>query len=213
MPERTRGSGGAGRPRRSRSPAGGSPSSWCRPGTTGASRRTAGSRSSSSKAKNQLSTAQAAGQPPAVSFCPRRGAALFALRMGKALLAALLVAVPLAAGAQTRSPGGNVQNDGNDPLTPKAAIELQDYVQPVLNAELGSGANQVIVRGVLPHDALGWPQIMRASLPVVDTAYGPAGSTTGLGDLTVHDVPLIFFVKPELGVGPLLVAPTSTSRA
>ena len=135
------------------------------------------------------------------------------MRMGRALLAALLVALPMAAGAQTDAPSRNAQNEGNDPLTPKAAIDLQDYVQPILNGQPGSGANQGIVRGLLPHDALGWPQIMRASLPVVDTAYGPTGSITGLGDLTVYDVPLIFIDKAKFGVGPLLVAPTSTSRA
>jgi hypothetical protein len=135
------------------------------------------------------------------------------MRMGRALLAALLVALPVAAGAQTDSLSRNTQNEGNDPLTPKAAIELQDYAQPVLNRQPGSGTNQGIVRGVLPHDALNWPQTMRASLPVVDTAYGPTGSITGLGDLTVYDIPLFFIDKAKFGVGPLLVAPTSTSRA
>jgi hypothetical protein len=133
--------------------------------------------------------------------------------MGKAMLVALLVAVPLAAGAQTDSSSDNAQNAGNNPLTAKKAIDAQDYFQPVLNGQPGSGANQGILRGVLPHETLGLPQIARASLPVVDTAYGPTGSVTGLGDLTVFDVPVFSIDKVKVGAGPLLVVPTSTSRA
>jgi hypothetical protein len=133
--------------------------------------------------------------------------------MGKALLAALLVAAPLAAGAQPDSSSDNAQNEANNPLAPKPAVDAQDYFQPVLNAQPGSGANQGILRGVLPHDTLDLPQIARASLPVVDTAYGPTGSVTGLGDLAVFDVPVFTVDKVKMGVGPLLVVPTSTSRA
>ena len=128
-------------------------------------------------------------------------------RIVRALLAALL-ALPAASRAQD-----NAQNDGNDPLTPKAALQLQDYFQPFLNERLGSGANQTNVRGVLPHDAFGVPQFARASFPAVASAWGPAGSETGIGDLTVFDVPVFVVNGVKFGVGPLVVAPTSTSVA
>lgn len=123
------------------------------------------------------------------------------------LLAALL-ALPAAAQAQD-----NAQNDGNDPLTPKAALQLQDYFQPFLNGQTGSGANQTNVRGVLPHDAFGVPQFARASFPALASAWGPAGSETGIGDLTIFDVPVFFANGVKFGVGPLVVVPTATSTA
>jgi hypothetical protein len=51
------------------------------------------------------------------------------------LLAALLIAVPLIAAAQTATPNDNTQNDANNPLAPKPALQLQDYFQPVLNGQ------------------------------------------------------------------------------
>lgn len=131
----------------------------------------------------------------------------------RALLAALLIAVPLIAAAQTATPNDNTQNEANNPLAPKPALQLQDYFQPVLNGQAGSGANQGILRGVLPHEELGIRQLARASLPVVSTAYGPAGSVTGLGDMTIFDVPVFYIDKVKVGAGPLVVVPTSTSRA
>lgn len=134
------------------------------------------------------------------------------------MLAALLIAAPLIAAAQTAASNDNTarnnpQNDANNPLAPKAALQFQDYFQPVLNGQTGSGANQGILRGVLPHEELGLPQLARASLPAVSTAYGPDGSITGLGDLTVFDVPVFVIDKVKVGAGPLVVVPTSTSPA
>ncbi|TAJ36391.1 MAG: hypothetical protein EPO55_22105 [Reyranella sp.] len=128
-------------------------------------------------------------------------------RIVRRLLAALL-ALPAAAAAQD-----NAQNEGNDPLTPKAALQLQDYFQPFLNGQTGSGANQTNVRGVLPHDAFGVAQFARASFPALASAWGPGGSQTGIGDLTIFDVPVFFVDNVKFGVGPLAVVPTATSTA
>ena len=138
-------------------------------------------------------------------------------------LAAVLVAAPWIATAQTALPTENAArettptrdnlNEANNPLAPKAALQLQDYFQPVLNSMPGSGANQQLVRGVLPHEELGIKQVMRATLPVASLAYGPSQSVTGLGDTTIYDVPVLFIGKMKLGVGPLVIVPTSTSRA
>jgi hypothetical protein len=145
------------------------------------------------------------------------------MRSRVAALAAVLVAAPWIAMAQTALPTGNAArdttltrddvNDANNPLAPKAALQLQDYFQPVLNSMPGSGANQQLVRGVLPHEELGIKQVMRATLPVASLAYGPGQSVTGLGDTTIYDVPVLFIGKTKLGAGPLVIVPTSTSRA
>lgn len=132
--------------------------------------------------------------------------------MRKAFLAGLIALLPPVATAQTPPVASNLQNEGNDPLTPKPALMLQDYFQPILNGQPASGANQLILRGVLPYHLFGWPQLARLTVPI-DTAYGPDVSVTGLGDTTLFDIPLFFAGSAKFGVGPLLVLPTSTSRA
>ncbi|MBI3197783.1 MAG: hypothetical protein HYZ40_09805 [Rhodospirillales bacterium] len=128
-------------------------------------------------------------------------------RLPTVLLAALL-ALPAAAVAQDSD-----QNVSNDPLTPLGAVQVQNYFQPFLNGRIGSGADQLNVRGVLPHEAFGLPQFARVTLPVMASAWGPNGSTTGLGDITLFDLFVHTIDKVRLGVGPLAVAPTATSTA
>ncbi|MGH8071417.1 MAG: hypothetical protein ACRERE_40555, partial [Candidatus Entotheonellia bacterium] len=36
---------------------------------------------------------------------------------------------------------------------------------------------------MLPHKLFGWPQILRATVPIVTSPDEPLGSTTGLGDI------------------------------
>lgn len=57
-------------------------------------------------------------------------------------------------------------------------------------------ANQFLLRGLIPSNAFGIPQLIRFTLPIATAPTFPSGSDTGLGDL-----------------GPLLVAPTASSRA
>ena len=128
----------------------------------------------------------------------------------RSLLVAGLLAVAGPAAAEPADSDG--VNDANNPLTQKSTILLQNYWQPILNGQPSRGADQLLVRGVLPHDALGVPQLFRATLPVAMT-YGPDGATAGLGDATIFDLPMFFIDKVKIGVGPLVVVPTSTSRA
>ena len=121
---------------------------------------------------------------------------------------ALLLAAPLALQAQDSD-----QNVSNDPLTPLGAVQVQNYFQPFLNGRTGSGADQLNVRGVLPHEAFGLPQFARVTLPVMASAWGPNGSTTGIGDITIFDLFVHTFDKVRFGAGPLAVAPTATSPA
>lgn len=115
--------------------------------------------------------------------------------------------------ALAASPAAAQQNVANNPLTDIPAIQVQNYLQPVMSGRPGSGADQPFLRGILPHDTFGWPQLMRASLAAGTTVWGPAGTESGLGDLTLFDVPLIQLANAKMGIGPLLILPTATSPA
>ena len=123
-----------------------------------------------------------------------------------AAAAALLLGMAL-------SPAEAQQNVANNPLTDIPAIQVQNYLQPVMSGQPVSGADQPFLRGILPHDTFGWPQLMRASLATGTTVWGPAGTESGLGDLTLFDVPLFQLANAKLGIGPLLILPTATSPA
>ena len=115
--------------------------------------------------------------------------------------------------ALAASPAAAQQNVANNPLTDIPAIQVQNYLQPVMSGRPGSGADQPFLRGILPHDTFGWPQLMRASLAAGTTVWGPAGTESGLGDLTLFDVPLFQLANAKMGIGPLLILPTATSPA
>ena len=115
--------------------------------------------------------------------------------------------------AMNASPGAAQQNVANNPLTDIPAIQVQNYFQPVMSGQPGSGADQPFLRGIVPHDTFGWRQLMRASLATGTTAWGPAGTDSGLGDLTLFDVPLIQLANAKMGIGPLVIVPTATSPA
>lgn len=139
------------------------------------------------------------------SRCGRQGWRLWHGRGVRLTLLALLATATSSAAAQ--------QNVANNPLTDIPEIQVQNYLQPVLNGQPGSGFNQPFLRGVLPHDAFGWRQLMRASMAAGTTTWGPAGSESGLGDLTIYDVLLVDVANARMGVGPLAILPTATSPA
>lgn len=128
---------------------------------------------------------------------------------------ALAVAAVLFSGCQAIAQSGadGVQNSANNPLTPKTAIQLHDYVQPFLAGRPGNGANQGIVRTLIPHDTFGVDQIARASLPVISNVWGPEGALNGIGDLTVFDMAVFYLDFGKVGVGPLIVAPTASDAS
>ncbi len=106
-------------------------------------------------------------------------------------------------------------NEANNPLTPKITINLQDYYVPsFIDAPGSPEANQFLLRGLVPSDMFGQPQLLRFTLPVATSPDVPSGYVTGLGDLTLMDI----FILPKkgdvtLGVGPLVVLPTATDES
>ena len=132
--------------------------------------------------------------------------ALLPARVATSMAASILLAM-------NASPAAAQQNVANNPLTDIPAIQVQNYFQPVMSGQPGSGADQPFLRGIVPHDTFGWRQLMRASLAPGTTAWGPAGTDSGLGDLTLFDVPLIQLANAKMGIGPLVIVPTATSPA
>jgi hypothetical protein len=106
-------------------------------------------------------------------------------------------------------------NEANNPLTPKITINLQDYYIPGFIDVPGSPhANQFLLRGLIPSDMWGLPQLLRFTLPIATAPDPQGGYVTGLGDLTLIDL----FVLPKAGdvtfaAGPVLVIPTATDDA
>ena len=103
------------------------------------------------------------------------------------------------------------ENTANNPLTVVPGIQVQNYYQPVLLDSPEAGANQPILRAIVPFNGLGGKNLMRVSLPVGTTVWDENGSAGGIGDLTLFSV-RVFRLTPTsgLGVGPLLVAPTAS---
>jgi hypothetical protein len=104
------------------------------------------------------------------------------------------------------------ENTANNPLTLVPGIQVQNYYQPALLDAPESGANQPIVRAIMPFNGFGGRNLMRVSLPVGTTVWGDNTSAEGIGDLTLFSV-RVFRLTPTsgIGVGPLLVAPTASN--
>lgn len=136
----------------------------------------------------------------------RRFNLLRSLRGG--CLAATLIA---AATAQAQAPSGEAVNEANNPLTPKVTLNLHDQWAPRLY-DSDDYTNALMLRGVLPHRLFGAPQILRFTLPVLQTVpVLPQGTRNGLGDLNLIDMFLFKAGGMELGFGPQLTIPTASN--
>lgn len=111
--------------------------------------------------------------------------------------------------AQAQDAGADV-NSANNPLTPKITLNLQDYYIPDIKGVPDRHANQFLLRGLVPSDIGGVPQLLRFTLPIATTPEFPSGYKTGLGDLTLMDI-FLFPGKVSYGIGPLVVLPTATN--
>ena len=91
-------------------------------------------------------------------------------------LAVLVLGLPLHGTAYTSQD----VNEANNPLTPKLTVNLQDqYISSYYG--LDSESNAILLRGVLPHKLFDWPQIVRATVPVVTSPDQPVDPTIGRG--------------------------------
>jgi hypothetical protein len=122
----------------------------------------------------------------------------------------LLVASVAAQQPDEQSGGAN---EANNPLTPKITINLQDYYTPSFLGLPNKSANQFLLRGLLPHDLFGAPQLFRFTIPLANVPAPPGGQATGIGDITLMDLFMFPGKTVSFGVGPMLIAPTASSDA
>jgi hypothetical protein len=128
-----------------------------------------------------------------------------------ALLAAFLFCFAGAAGAQEKSPEGDVAAQANNPLANFTAFNLHNYYIGELT-DPDENANQFWMRFAKPFSIGETNWIMRASLPVNTFPVPPSlDHETGLGDLNVFAAYLIDIGNPKIafGVGPQITAPTA----
>jgi hypothetical protein len=124
------------------------------------------------------------------------------------LVAALTL--PDIASAQ-ETPNAEEVAKANNPLAPITAINFQNYYLPTLYLLPTQHANTMQLRGIFGTTKM----IVRATLPVSNAPTSIIRSVSGLGDLNLFDAFLLTKegAKNQLGVGPLLVAPTATDDA
>ncbi|NKK75450.1 hypothetical protein GFM13_35230 [Rhizobium leguminosarum bv. viciae] len=131
------------------------------------------------------------------------------------IVTSIALALACATAAVAQEVHHDTVNEANNPLTPKITINLQDYYIPTFNDVPGDPhANQFLLRGLIPSDLFGAPQLFRFTLPLATSPDPSGGYVTGLGDLTLMDL----FVMPKIGdltlaAGPILVLPTATDDA
>ena len=135
-------------------------------------------------------------------------------RLGMAIIAAALLCLASAAGAQEKSAGPDAAQ-ANNPLAKFTAFNVHDYYIPELT-ESDENANQFWLRFAKPFriGKTGW--IMRASLPVNTFPVAPTlAHETGFGDLNVFAAYLIPVGNPKIafGVGPQITMPTAGKDA
>lgn len=134
-------------------------------------------------------------------------------QMAKAIRSLLLSCLILGWAGLAAAQEHDDVNDANNPLTPKITINFHDYYVPELTDLPDRYANQFLLRGLIPSDLFGKPQLFRFTLPVATAPEFPNGYVTGLGDLTLMDIFVFPGKEVSFGAGPIVVLPTATDEA
>jgi hypothetical protein len=104
-------------------------------------------------------------------------------------------------------------NQINNPTAPVTSLQFRDIYVPrakMQNGPLNSFQFQPVVP-IGPFDWLPLVQLMKITMPLVNTNPGP-GHETGMGDLTVFDLFTFKQSWGRVGFGPILVFPTATQK-
>jgi hypothetical protein len=64
-------------------------------------------------------------------------------------------------------------------MTPKITVNIRNYFLPSLNRLSGRSENQASLRGLLPSDAFGIPQLIRFTLPLATSPTLPRAGRRG----------------------------------
>ena len=109
----------------------------------------------------------------------------------------------------------NSSNAANNPAEPRFTLQYWNYYAPS-SSELSGGAENGVVRSIIPFKINGIQQIMHINPPIVTNPTAMSGPRTGLGDTQIYNYTLEKFdlglpQKVTFGFGPLLAIPTRTS--
>lgn len=102
-------------------------------------------------------------------------------------------------------------NKSNNPLNPAPGLNFQNYYTPEITHN-DVHTNDLLLRGALPlprGDIISVPQLLRATVLLTTRPAPDGGYSTGLGDLYLFDVFLLKTEGVQLGIGPLVTAPTA----
>ncbi|MGE3784193.1 MAG: hypothetical protein AB7H71_15845, partial [Alphaproteobacteria bacterium] len=75
--------------------------------------------------------------------------------------------------SETSARAQSAQNDANNPLTPKITFNFHDYYDPSLFGLPDRDANQLLLRGLIPTELFGVPQLLRYTMPIATTPKIP----------------------------------------
>jgi hypothetical protein len=106
-------------------------------------------------------------------------------------------------------------NSANDPTEPRLTLEFWNYYAPSLN-QLNGGAENGIVRALIPFKVGGIQQEMHVIPSIVTAAAATSGPRTGLGNTQIYNFTLTkqdigLPEKVTFGIGPLIAIPTASS--
>jgi hypothetical protein len=139
-------------------------------------------------------------------------AAVLGVQSSAAAQAAADATPAAAAPVSAASSAQALANQVNNPTAPLTTVQLRDIYAPTASLPYTSNIFQIQpVIPIGPFDWLRFVQLMKITMPFVETTPGADGQT-GMGDLTLFDLATIKQSWGRWGVGPYLVVPTATGN-
>jgi hypothetical protein len=145
----------------------------------------------------------------------------------RGLVAALLLMLMAATFAEAQTAPTVLQKeeqlerDFTDPLTTLPQVIIRDSYNPA-NYGTAVETNQALIRPLIPrippNSILPFPQLIRPTFSLVTVPSARGGTRTEFGDLPIFDIAALPWPDRKktgllIGVGPMFVFPTATSRS
>ena len=124
---------------------------------------------------------------------------------------AFFLATLLAPVVCAQADNAETANKSNNPLNFAPGMSAQDYYTPKYY-DTNIHTNDLLIRGTLPiapNDYISVPQLIRATAPISTHPDPNSGYSTGEGDLNLFDIFLVKTEGVQLGIGPMITAPTA----
>ena len=138
----------------------------------------------------------------------------------RAVLVILTIAGPAARCARAETDIQKLEVEFTDPLTTLPQLFIKDAYTPA-NFGTHLQTNETLLRAIIPrvppYALLPFVQLIRPTFSLVTEPSSRGGSRTEFGDTQLFDLAVLPWPEPKyhlkLGVGPILVFPTATSRS